>query len=175
MSVSVARASSIGVPTSWGTSAWRGTTYVHAPHAVAASATSRRTSPVDPGGTDGASSARPAGSSASSRPRHPLGDGPVAVHLGQIAGHRGQRTRRGEAGGDGLQVAAHLERALGAQLAIAIGRRQHEAVELLRHVGDRDDGFGTRPDRCLYAMLMAVSPVNGSLPVSSSYVTMPSE
>ncbi len=38
-----------------------------------------------------------------------------------------------------------------------------------------EDGFGTRPDRCLYAMLIAVSPVNGSRPVSSSYVTMPSE
>ncbi len=38
-----------------------------------------------------------------------------------------------------------------------------------------DDGFGTRPDRCLYAMLMAVSPVNGSRPVRSSYVTMPRE
>ena len=35
-------------------------------------------------------------------------------------------------------------------------------------VGTTALGRGTRPDRCLYAMDMAVSPVNGSFPVRSS-------
>ena len=37
------------------------------------------------------------------------------------------------------------------------------------------DGFGTRSDRCLYAIAIGVSPVYGSSPVSSSYATIPSE
>ena len=41
--------------------------------------------------------------------------------------------------------------------------------------GTAADGRGTRSDRCLYAIDIAVSPVNGSFPVRSSYVTMPRE
>ena len=42
-------------------------------------------------------------------------------------------------------------------------------------VGATDDGDGTRSDRCLYAIAIGVSPVNGSVSVSSSKPTMPSE
>ena len=38
-----------------------------------------------------------------------------------------------------------------------------------------DEGAGTRSDRCLYAIAIGVSPVNGNVSVRSSNPTIPSE
>ena len=108
--------------------------------------------------------------------RHPFGDGAVAAHLGEVA--RQRRPASGRAAGP-----TRSTRGRGASPwrspAGARGRgRWPTATNPSSSFGTlatADDGFGTRPDRCLYAMLIAVSPVNGSRPVSSSYVTMPSE
>ena len=88
-------------------------------------------------------------------------------HLGKVAHKGGERCGRRQADAiDRGHVASR--RALRPELTVAVGCRQDEAVEFLGTMPTADDGFGTRPDRCLYAMLMAVSPVNGSPPVSSS-------